>query len=731
MAKRIATTALLAAGILLSATQAQAQENWPDFFDGVNNMGPYAWLSPADAQSRGLSSSNAVIGGQAEGQSLALCRSPFPDGVHTGKLFGSNCHVGYGGQEVIKSSDFEVLYLSQPSMARFLSPQWVDVSSPQATAAFRGGQVGATPMRVARANYEGGAHPGKEWGGKCYIGYGGQEKALDPPYELLLLGFDRSAWQASQSAQTAGAFADPPTSPDPNTWPASFDGRSSLGPYAWVDGPTALQSDPQLANAVYGGQVGNTRQAVCRAQLQDGVHPGKYFNGQCNIGWGGREVALTTGYQVLVNTQPQQARYLTQRWNAGGEGFVGGEAGGAPLRVCQTWAADGTHLGKVWQGRCYYGWGGEERSDAYYGMLFLEFDKAAWQAANQVISNSYLTQPTVTLSTPPENVQVTVTTTNLNLPTFDPSVLENINLDYEPAFVVLRVDWAPGSMGKGFENVATYLPNLTYRMIDHYNATCTDPSLRRDRQEMYQAFKRGEVNTQAAMVLVMAEFAKNILNKSPDSLSVEEKSYARFLEALATDQRLRAGQEAMKLFQEWERQELEKRTNEGVYAMIDPLTNPPPEILAMAKSGYAVSPQAAENYMNVMAACSAPIAAGVGAGTVGVIAAIPGGVATVAGAIAPSVKIAISIGGSVARAIPLMSGLAGGIAVATLMIQAAIMKGIDVVKYEEYKVALNQAVADSQVPMTVDGLRPLLGTEEGLKTLASWLTAQAATGTTY
>jgi hypothetical protein len=88
-------------------------------------------------------------------------------------------------------------------------------------------------------------------------------------------------------------------------------------------------------------------------------------------------------------------------------------------------------------------------------------------------------------------------------------------------------------------------------------------------------------------------------------------------------------------------------------------------------------------------------------------------------------------GNILGRAAGMIAGLSGGIAVAVLMIEAAIMKGIDVVQYEEYKVALNQAIADSRIPLTAEKLRALLDTWEGMQALALRLTAQAATGTTY
>ena len=115
------------------------------------------------------------------------------------------------------------------------------------------------------------------------------------------------AWTVLAGAQvdffnsTSVTFSNPN---DMGQWPATFDGVKSMGPYAWTDGPTALKSDPQLANGVFVGQVGDLKLYVCRAKQSDGVHPGKFYNGTCSISWGGKEVLLTSGYEVLVNTQP-------------------------------------------------------------------------------------------------------------------------------------------------------------------------------------------------------------------------------------------------------------------------------------------------------------------------------------------------------------------------------------------------------------------------------------------
>lgn len=53
--------------------------------------------------------------------------------------------------------------------------------------------------------------------------------------------------------------------------------------------------------AVLGGKNGAEPLYICRAQQSDGVHSGKYLpsSGLCYIGWGGKEVTVNTGFEVL------------------------------------------------------------------------------------------------------------------------------------------------------------------------------------------------------------------------------------------------------------------------------------------------------------------------------------------------------------------------------------------------------------------------------------------------
>jgi len=119
-----------------------------------------------------------------------------------------------------------------------------------------------------------------------------------------LAGAQTTTPMVQTTTMTQGTVID---SSDPNTWATAFDGVNQMGPYAWVDGPTYLQKDPQLANGVFVGQVGDFKIYVARARQSDGTHPGKFYNGTCSISWGGKEVLLTSGYDLLVNTQPQNA----------------------------------------------------------------------------------------------------------------------------------------------------------------------------------------------------------------------------------------------------------------------------------------------------------------------------------------------------------------------------------------------------------------------------------------
>ena len=164
-------------------------------------------------------------------------------------------------------------------------------------------------------------------------------------------------------------------------WPQHFDGASSMGPYTWVDGPAEINGPNKLSRAVLSDYAlsDGTRLYVCRAKMSDGgTHPGKAFSGVCNIGWGGVEKSLSSGYELLVNTKPELAQYLPQTWvnpsTPANATFQGGAINNIPLRVCRAAYTGGWHLGKEWAGKCNIGYGGKEVAEGVYQVLSLDFN---------------------------------------------------------------------------------------------------------------------------------------------------------------------------------------------------------------------------------------------------------------------------------------------------------------------------------------------------------------------
>ena len=130
---------------------------------------------------------------------------------------------------------------------------WVAASNGQIPAgAIIGGQETGRNLAICRAKYSNGVHPGKVVASNCNIGYGGKEVTI-PNYEV------------------------------------------AVGAVSWV----AASNGQIPAGAVIGGQESGRNLAVCRANYQNGVHPGKVVASNCNIGYGGKEVTIPK-YEVAV-----------------------------------------------------------------------------------------------------------------------------------------------------------------------------------------------------------------------------------------------------------------------------------------------------------------------------------------------------------------------------------------------------------------------------------------------
>lgn len=129
---------------------------------------------------------------------------------------------------------------------------WVRGGAAIPSNAVEAGNENGSPLYACRASHKGGLHPGKVVGEGCNFGYGGKEE-VSKKFEVLVGG---------------------------GTWERA---NNSLGePYA---------AGKESGSSLY----------LCRGTYQGGVHPGKVVAGNCNIGYGRKEISLTE-YEVFYST---------------------------------------------------------------------------------------------------------------------------------------------------------------------------------------------------------------------------------------------------------------------------------------------------------------------------------------------------------------------------------------------------------------------------------------------
>jgi hypothetical protein len=192
---RSAIPALLLPAAVACAQQAQFANADPAggaiWFTGQATPGsaeadaPFRWQDPATAAAHGFA--NAAVGGREGGTALYICRAATSDGIHPGKVVSGKCNIGWNGKE-LSLDRYELLVNTRPDSAGAYVQRW---SAPGAgVVGYAGGTLanaGNAVLRICRGGYNGGIHPGKEWQGKCYIGWGGKEVPL-PNYEVFQLG---------------------------------------------------------------------------------------------------------------------------------------------------------------------------------------------------------------------------------------------------------------------------------------------------------------------------------------------------------------------------------------------------------------------------------------------------------------------------------------------------------------------------------------------------------------
>ncbi len=329
---------LIAAGLAMSApTSALAQAP-----SGV-------WVSATAGRA---APSKLLAGGTENGKPLYICRGNHAGGVHPGKLVKGNCNIGYGGKE-LHLKNFTLL-------TKNANYRWVNASTRLPANTVYGGKEAKRPLAVCRAKFKGGTHPGKVVRSQCNIGYGGKEYTLKP---FQVLTFVKPTIAPKTPPKVGRSIPQlRPVKPRPAPIPLI---KAPVAKLDWVSTTAGKRVDNVLAG---GREANGTALPVCMARHANGLHPGKVVKGNCNIGYGGKEL-YKKSYRVLVGTKAQvQWKPATFR----GKYISGGYEGKDSRLVCRAKYKGGVHPGKLVNRKCNIGWGGKEIVLGDYELLFLK-----------------------------------------------------------------------------------------------------------------------------------------------------------------------------------------------------------------------------------------------------------------------------------------------------------------------------------------------------------------------
>lgn len=116
------------------------------------------------------------------------------------------------------------------------------------------------------------------------------------------------------------------------------------------------------SNTVYGGQENGQKLAVCRCTYNGGTHAGKVVDRNCNIGWGGKEIVMSS-FEILLNTGAELS-WTSVSGNMPSSAIIAGYESGKPIYVAKGNYGNGVHPGKVFWAEnryiCNIGYGGKE-----------------------------------------------------------------------------------------------------------------------------------------------------------------------------------------------------------------------------------------------------------------------------------------------------------------------------------------------------------------------------------
>lgn len=107
---------------------------------------------------------------------------------------------------------------------------------------------------------------------------------------------------------------------------------------------------------------------VCRAQAMGLEIPGKFLNGNCNVSYGGNGYVIHPPFDVLIGRHYPGVSFWIRNMPPDPTNIVpGGMDSGQTVGVCVGYRFNGTaHVGKLFNGSCYFEYGGhEERVDHF------------------------------------------------------------------------------------------------------------------------------------------------------------------------------------------------------------------------------------------------------------------------------------------------------------------------------------------------------------------------------
>lgn len=340
----------------------------------VASLGMMAVVGDAAAQapiswSKSAVPPNAVVGGGPAGTPMHVCRMPMANKeVHPGKEWKGNCYVSFGGKELkapVKNA--EILATAAPTA-------WVAVQGGKFPPGIvKAGESRGKPIGVCRAKAQDGQmHPGKLQNGTCYHGYGGKEiKAKE--FEVLTLAPVAAKPATPAAAKTAApAPAAAPAAPAKPTAPAAAaPAKPAAAGQTAASDPLTWSKGVIPPNAVVAGGSKEKPMHICRMPMADkALHPGKAENGNCYVGFGGKEIKAPLKDAEVLATSAPVGWATVKGGKLPSDALKADVVNGVPMHFCRAkHQAGAIHAGKEYKGSCYYGYGGKEIKAAEFQIM--------------------------------------------------------------------------------------------------------------------------------------------------------------------------------------------------------------------------------------------------------------------------------------------------------------------------------------------------------------------------